>query len=187
VIRNLRGYHKLFRFPFLKEGDTAAKRDEFRRFLTTNGWRVGHVTVDASDWYINDRLTARLERNPKADTKPYRDYYLAHILQRVAFYDGLATKVLGRSIRHTLLLHHNLLNALFLSDILAELNREGWETVDGTYAYEDTVFDSAPDILPAGESLVWALAKETGKYDDLLRYPGEDSEYEKPAMDALGL
>lgn len=36
-------------------------------------------------------------------------------------------------------------------------------------------------------SLVWALAKETGKFDGLLRYPGEDDEYEKPIMDALGL
>jgi peptidoglycan-N-acetylglucosamine deacetylase len=31
------------------------------------------------------------------------------------------------------------------------------------------------------------LAKETGKFDGLLRYPGEDDRYEKQKMDALGL
>jgi hypothetical protein len=38
-----------------------------------------------------------------------------------------------------------------------------------------------------GESLVWAIAKETGKYDAQLRYPGKDDVYEKEPMDKLGL
>jgi hypothetical protein len=49
--------------------------------------------------------------------------------------------------------------------------------------------------VPDGESLVWALAKETTRettretqrFEALLRYPGEDSQYEDPRMDALGL
>ena len=41
--------------------------------------------------------------------------------------------------------------------------------------------------MPAGESLIWALAKETGRFESSLRYPGEDGGYEKPKMDALGL
>jgi peptidoglycan-N-acetylglucosamine deacetylase len=35
--------------------------------------------------------------------------------------------------------------------------------------------------------LVWALAKETGNFNGLLRDPGEDDQYEKQKMDALGL
>ena len=53
-------------------------------------------------------------------------------------------------------------------------------------AFEDPVFLKEPQTLPAGESLIWALAKETGKFNDRLRYPGEDDTYEKP-MDALNL
>ncbi len=41
--------------------------------------------------------------------------------------------------------------------------------------------------LPAGESLLWALAKETGKFENELRYPGEDDVYENPKMDELKL
>jgi hypothetical protein len=44
-----------------------------------------------------------------------------------------------------------------------------------------------PNILPAGESLIWALAKQSGKFDSELRYPGEDDVYENPRMDALKL
>jgi len=54
-------------------------------------------------------------------------------------------------------------------------------------AFSDKVFTRDPDIVPAGESLVWALAKETGKFESRLRYPGEDDVYEKPILDGLGL
>jgi hypothetical protein len=65
--------------------------------------------------------------------------------------------------------------------------RKGWRLIDAEDAYKDSVFYAMPKIAPAGESLIWALAKETGRFDKLLRYPAEDGEYEKPAMDALGL
>ena len=51
----------------------------------------------------------------------------------------------------------------------------GWSVIDADKAFRDPVFQREPDIVPAGESLVWALAKETGRYEALLRYPGEDS------------
>jgi len=41
--------------------------------------------------------------------------------------------------------------------------------------------------MPAGQSLIWAPAKETSKFDVRLRYPGEDNVYEKPVLDRLGL
>jgi len=63
----------------------------------------------------------------------------------------------------------------------------GWQWINASLAFEDPVFRSQPQTLPAGESLVWALAKETGQFGDRLRYPGEDDVYERPKMDALGL
>jgi hypothetical protein len=84
-------------------------------------------------------------------------------------------------------LHHNPLNARFLGDLIAMFEAKGWKTVDSSYAYQDPVYDLQPKILPAGESLIWALAKETGKYEKELRYPGEDDVYENPKMDVRKL
>lgn len=187
VIKDFSRFRKLFRFPYLKEGDTAEKRDLMRAFLKKHGYRNGHVTIDASDWYVDTRLRKRLEKEPAADLSPYRDYYLNHIRDRAIYYDDLARKVLGRSVKHTLLIHFNLLNALFLDDLLAMFEDRGWKLIDADEAFEDPVFSSAPNILPAGESILWALAKQAGKFDNLLRYPGEDGEYEKEKMDRLGL
>jgi peptidoglycan/xylan/chitin deacetylase (PgdA/CDA1 family) len=183
-------YHNrtpLFRYPFLKEGDTVEKRDRFRALLKERGYRVGHVTIDASDWYVSQRFVDRLGKEPKTPVAPYRDYLIAHLLDRAAFYRQLALDVLSRDIRHTLLVHFNPLNALVLPDVLNAFEAAGWQWIDASLAFEDPVFRSQPQILPAGESLVWALAKETGRFEDLLRYPGEDEVYEKPKMDALKL
>jgi hypothetical protein len=95
--------------------------------------------------------------------------------------------VLGREVKHTLLVHFNLLNALFLDDLLRMFESRGWKLIDATEAFKDPVFSRLPDSMPSGQSLVWALAKESGKFEKELRYPGENDTYEKPKMDALGL
>jgi peptidoglycan-N-acetylglucosamine deacetylase len=187
ILKHYSNFKKIFRFPYLKEGDTIAKRDEFRKFLHEHGYQNGSVTIDASDWYISDRLEKRLSQNPNADMTLYRDYYLQHIWTRAQYYDGLAQKILGRSPDHTLLVHHNLLNALFIGDVIQMFKDKGWKVINADKAFQDPVFKMVPNTLPAGESLIWALAKQTGRFDNKLRYPGEDESYEKEAMDKLGL
>jgi len=187
VLKDFPRYQKSFRFPYLKEGETAVKRDVVRDFLRQHGYRIGHVTIDTSDWAVENRLSARLTKDPAADIKPYRDFYLDHMWERSVYYDGLSRKALNRSVKHTILVHYNLLNALFLGDLLEMFKSKGWKLIDASEAFKDPVFSAEPKIVPAGESIVWAIAKETGKFDSLLRYPGEDSEYENAKMDKLGL
>jgi hypothetical protein len=78
------------------------------------------------------------------------------------------------------------LNVLFLGDLLRMFEDKGWRPIDAEVAFHDEVFRREPDTAPAGESLIWALAKETGRFETRLRYPGEDDVYEKPALDRLG-
>jgi hypothetical protein len=58
--------------------------------------------------------------------------------------------------------HHNTLNGLFLSDVIAAFRSKGWKWIDASEAFQDPVFKSEPDVLPAGERLMIALAKQTG-------------------------
>ena len=187
IIEKYKGFAKLLRFPYLKEGDTKAKRDAMRSFMGEQGYRNGYVTIDTSDWYIDDRLCKALTRDPSTNVSPYRDFYLKHILSRAKYYDDLAFSLLGHRPHHTILLHHTLTNALFLQDLIPELRRCDWRVCDSVTAFSDPLFTMQPDIVPTGESLIWALAKATGRYDSNLRYPGEDSVYEMAEMDRLGL
>ena len=187
LLKDFPRFRKYFRFPMLKEGETAAKRDAMRSFLKQNGYRTGHVTVDSADWVIDPRLAKKLTEDPGADIARYRDFYLEHIWDRAQYYDALAKRTVGRSVKHTLLTHFNLLNALFLGDLIDMFKQKGWQLIDAEDAFTDPVFAAQPKVLPAGESIVWSLAKESGKIDKDLRYPAEDGAHEMARMDKLGL
>lgn len=187
LIRGYPHFVRLFRFPYFKEGETPEKRDGMRSFLKQRQYRIGRATIDASDWAISWRLEKRLIAAPKADATPYGEFFKQHIWDRAQFYDSLVRRVLKHPVRHTVLLHHNALNALYLDQLIGMFIDRGWQPIDALYAYADVVYDRQPKILPAGESLVWAVAKESGRFSDELRYPGEDDVYENPKMDALGL
>ncbi|MEX0360896.1 MAG: polysaccharide deacetylase family protein [Allomuricauda sp.] len=189
VISKFGNSSKLFRFPYLKEGQNPAKVDSIRNVLAQNGYRNGYVTIDASDWYVNSRLIKKIKANGVSNTQfdAFRDFYVQHILERAAYYENLSYEINGRHIKHTLLLHHNLTSALFLGDLIEAFKAKGWEVVDSDKAFEDPIFGQIPSPDFAGESLIWSLAKQSGNYADRLRYPAEDSRYEKEKMDQLDL
>ena len=187
LLKDYSRFRKYLRFPMLKEGDTAEKRDGMRSFMSQHGYRNGHVSIDNSDWAIDQRLTARLKKDPNADLKPYRDFYLEHIWARAEYYDSLANRVAGRPVKHTILVHFNLLNGLFLNDMISMLKGKGWEPIDAEEAFTDSVFLAQPKVVPAGESIIWSIAKEKGTIAKNLRYPAEDSMYENKRMNELGL
>jgi len=185
IIHDYKNYKKIFRFPFLKGGNTVAKRDSIITFLNKNGYKQGWVTIDASDWYINMRLIRRLKQNPEADISGFRDYYINHILNRAQYYNNLSKEINHKQISHTVLLHFNLTSALFLNDLIQKFKTEGWIIDNYSDAIKDSVYLKQPIAMPAEQSLIWLMAKQTGKYK--LRYPGEDGCYEKDKMDELGL
>jgi hypothetical protein len=107
--------------------------------------------------------------------------------ERAQYYDSLARGALRRPVRHTLLTHFNLLNGLFLNNLIEMFKSKGWQWIDADTAFLDPVFSARPRVVPAGESIIWALAKEKGKISARLRYPAEDGEYERAKMDKLGI
>ena len=179
------GWTKRLRFPYLKEGETVSKRDGFRDWLASNGYESGAVSIDASDWYYNKRYPEWLKNHPNEDIAPFRTAYLNHLWNRTQYYDALSEQVLKRSVNHVILLHTNAINAVFLPDIIAMYRSKGWEIIPPETAYEDPVYRMPLTELPAGESILWALAKQNGIKG--LRYPAESDEYEKPLLDQLGL
>lgn len=185
IIREYENYVKLFRFPYLKEGNTDEKVSNIRDFLQKQGYRNGYVTIDASDWYIDGRLKKRLAQDTTASIEDFREFYLNHLYERAQFYEKLSYALTGRHIRHTLLLHHNLAAALFVDDLIQMFKDKGWRVISADEAYTDPIFAQTPNY--AGESLVWALAKDSGQFEEILRYPAEGEPYEKDKMDKLGL
>jgi peptidoglycan/xylan/chitin deacetylase (PgdA/CDA1 family) len=185
LISGYENFKKIFRFPYLKGGNTIEKRDCINAYLQQKGYEHGWVTIDASDWYINMRLMSRLKQYPDADISGFREYYINHIFERAQYYNELSVEINNRQVKHTLLLHFNLTSALFLNDLIEKFRKEGWIIVDYNEAIKDPIYSEQPVTIPAEQSLIWMQAKQIGGFE--LRYPGEDGAYEKIKMDSLGL
>jgi peptidoglycan-N-acetylglucosamine deacetylase len=196
LIRDLPGFTLRYRYPFLRAGNTAAKRDGFYAFLKARGVAIGHVSIDTADWLLDERLRTRLEKDPKADLALYREFYLKHLWACARFYDAWSREVFGREIPHVILMHCRLLNGLFLGDVIDFFRAKGWTWIDPATAFMDPVYALMPRNLPGGEALADAVSAERGDQgfvkawraktsdpDDLLFSEGRLIE----RMDRLGL
>ena len=187
VIATVPGYCPWFRYTFLREGNTPEKRDGMRAFLKEKGWRNAYVSLDTSDWRLDEKLEQVLTKNPKADLAPLREAYVAHVKQRATAYRDLSRRLLDRDIPQVLLMHHNLLNALFLGDVMAMLRKEGWTFVDPEKAFQDPVYELQPERPAPGQSLLLSLARSRGwklmpEFERLM----DDGDFEIAALEKQG-
>ncbi|MRX11718.1 polysaccharide deacetylase family protein [Pseudoduganella sp. FT25W] len=188
ITSTLPGYQKWFRFTFLREGNTPEKRDGMRAFLKQTGYRNAYVSLDTSDWRLDEKLVQVLEKNPQADLAPIRLAYLSHIRQRALAYRDLSRQLEGRDIPQVILMHHNLINALWLKDAIQQFKDMGWTITTPALAFADPVYQQPPEKSVAGQSLLLSIARSQG----LGKFPGwerlvDDGDVEIEALKQQGL
>jgi peptidoglycan/xylan/chitin deacetylase (PgdA/CDA1 family) len=179
IIRSLPGYQKWFRYTYLREGNTPEKRDGMRTFLREHAYRNAYVSLDTSDWRFDEQLQKMLKADPQADLAPLKTLYLAHVRQRALAYRALSQQLQGRDIAQVMLLHHNLINALWLDDVIAQFDSMGWKITTPAQAFADPVYQLAPERPVAGQSLLLSMARALGlgKFEGWERLV-DDGEYE---------
>jgi peptidoglycan/xylan/chitin deacetylase (PgdA/CDA1 family) len=193
IIKTLPGYQKWLRFTFLREGNTPEKRDGMRSFLQQQGYRNAYVSLDTSDWRLDDKLFEVLTKDPKADLAPIKKAYLDHLRQRALAYRALSHKLQGRDIAQVMLLHHNLINALWLDDAIAQFKQMGWTIITPEEALRDPVYALIPERAAPGQSLLLSMARSLGlwkfegyKFDGWERLM-DDGDFEIDALKAQGI
>jgi len=185
VLEKSRGFTPLLRFPALKEGETLAKRDAMRAWMKSAGYRNGHVAIDTSDWLYAAEFAKRLAASPRYESAPFRGAYLSHLRRMGEVYGGLARELSFSDAPLTLLVHYNELNVRHLADVLQSFRSAGWQWVGAREAFRHALYSHEADTLPAGESLIWALARQTGHYEERLRHQGEQDKLEESLISKL--
>lgn len=178
-------YAPFFRFPFLAEGGMMPKITEYRAFLEAQHLSNSPVTIDSIDWYVTSRLEKRLREKPQMDTSGYRDYYIKSVLDIANYKHQLAQDLGYLDMPHTLLVHHNILNGLYLRDLMDALSADGWQFVDARDALAHPIYKLQPTIPTRGRSLLSALAQQNSVEDK--GFPKAYYGSGKKTMDALGL
>ena len=176
VLKDLPNYQLIYRFPFLKEGNTAEKRDQVKHWLHEHNYQVGAVSIDASDWFYNRKYLDYTKQADKEKLSRLKQAYIQHLLDRAEYYDQLALTSMQRSPKHILLLHTNAINGAYLEDVILAFQTHGWDIISAEHAFQDPLYLQLSQNIPAGESIIWSIAKSQG--NPTLRYPAEDAPYE---------
>jgi len=145
---------KYFRFPFLNEGKQPAARDQMRTWLEENNYRNGYVSVDNDDTELTAKLNEAKKLGKKIDYPAAEKLFVKHILTAANFYDDVATKLIGRSPKHVLLLHEIDGTVLYIDAVIRELRKDGWTIISADEAYKDPIYSEKPKNTDSGNGLI---------------------------------
>jgi peptidoglycan/xylan/chitin deacetylase (PgdA/CDA1 family) len=135
-----------FRYPYLREGDTLAKRDEVRAALAARGYRIAQVTLDYEDYLWNSAYARCVARPDPATVawlhRSYRELAAGYLdAGRAA-----ARELVGRPIDHVLLLHLGAYSATILPELLDLLERKGFTLATLEEVSRDPIYALNPNL-----------------------------------------
>jgi peptidoglycan-N-acetylglucosamine deacetylase len=146
---------RFFRFPFLREGDTAAKHEAVRAWLARTGQRNLTVTIDNQDWsYEEPWVTARRAGDGAALARLGEDY-LAALRIMVRHHERNGDRMLGRPSPQVLLLHANEVGAANWDRLFTWLEETGHRFVAADELLADPVFDELPRAIGTHGYSLW--------------------------------
>ncbi len=159
---------RYFRFPFLHYGDTMERRRAVTLFLEDQGHTVCPATLIPEDYLYNLNLIKLGKLPDSAKFEQLLNDYINHVLDELERVERLARNLLGRSVKHILLLRANRLNAVYLDELLIALEDAGYAFITLDTALEDRLYQkeeayyglkglgyldmidqSNPDLIPA--------------------------------------
>ena len=87
-----------------------------------------------------------------------------------------------------LLQHHNLINALWLKDVIQQFVEMGWTIVTPAQAFADPVYQLQPERAVPGQSLLLSIARTRGmaKFECWERIV-DDGDFEIEQLEKAGL
>ncbi|MEM7489694.1 MAG: polysaccharide deacetylase family protein [Pseudomonadota bacterium] len=143
---------RLYRFPFLREGETEAAKAAAAAILADLGYRNVPVTIDNDEWRFNADYMDALDAGDLAAAETIAAAYVDHMRERSVHFRDLARAAFGRDVAHILLLHMNRINADHLPALLYWYAAEGWTFVTVEHALADPLY-AAPDLYAGPRGL----------------------------------
>jgi peptidoglycan/xylan/chitin deacetylase (PgdA/CDA1 family) len=157
VTRLLLAQHKMklryLRHPYLDAGRDLQTRRDAEAFLSTRGYQVAPVTMDAWDWMYASVYEDARKRADNALQQQLVSSYLSYTTTVFDYYEKLSRDLLGYEPKQVLLLHANWLEADHIAELLDLLRKRGYQFVSLEDALADGAY-SVPDEY-VGEGTGW--------------------------------
>ena len=157
VTRLLLAQHKMklryLRHPYLDAGPDLQTRREAEAFLTSRGYRVAPVTMDAWDWMYAGVYEDARKRGDAALQKQLTESYLAYTTAIFDYFEKAGRDLFGYEPKQILLLHGNWLEADHIGELIELLRKRGYQFITLDDALGDGAY-STPDEY-VGEGTGW--------------------------------
>lgn len=134
---------RYYRFPYLRQGETATKRDAATQILTNLSYQNVPVTIDNDEWQFNADYTEAIADGDTDAAAIIAQNYIAHMQERTTHFQTLAVDELGGDVDHILLVHLNQINADHLGTLLDWYDAQGWTFITVNDALAHPVFSRA--------------------------------------------
>jgi peptidoglycan/xylan/chitin deacetylase (PgdA/CDA1 family) len=143
-----------FRYPYLEEGNTLAKRVAVRDYLTAHGYKTAEVTIDFEDYLWNEPYARCRAKHDAAAVASLETSYLDVAGEYVGVFRTLSQQLYGHDIPYVLLLHVGAFDAHMLPRLIALFRSQGFEFVTLQKAESDPAYAFDPNIgYPSGGTL----------------------------------
>lgn len=154
-----------FRYPFLEEGDTLAKREAVRDDLLDHGYRIAEVTLDFGDYLWNDVYARCAAKKDATEIASLRESYLAAADASIRYSRTLSERLYGRDIPYVLLLHVGAFDAKMLPQLIALFRERGFRFVTLPEAEADPAYGEDPKLAYPGGGLLMELVAAQRRVD----------------------
>jgi len=154
---------RVFRYPYLDEGNTLKKRNAVRAYLAKNGYRIAEVTTDYYDWAWTDAYTRCLAQHDDKSVAWLKDHVIDSADRHLRGANELSQLLFKRRIPHILLVHDGSFDTVTLGAILKHWHAQGVQFVSLDEALADPVYQINPNLAYSdGRNFLEQIAESRG-------------------------
>ena len=165
---------KIFRYPFLFEGETPEKHAAVRAWLAAHGYRVAQVTIDGDDWAWNPPFARCTAQGDLATLGRLRRSFLDAQVQYLQHYRALGQQLEGRDLKHIYLMHLGAMDADQIEPLLSSFEAAGMRFIPLDEALQDPIYAADHGVATkAGSTLLDKLSMARKTKPPPFQWPDE--------------
>jgi peptidoglycan-N-acetylglucosamine deacetylase len=152
---------RYLRYPFLDEGRDIKTRRDVQAFLSSRGYEVAPVTMDAWDWMYGGVYEDARRRGDTALQQRLVSSYLSYTTTVFEYFEKLSKDLVGYEPKQILLLHANWLEADHIGELIDLLRKRGYQFIALETALEDPAFSQPDEYVGGGTGHIehWAATR----------------------------
>jgi peptidoglycan/xylan/chitin deacetylase (PgdA/CDA1 family) len=150
---------RVFRYPYLNEGQTLRQRDAIRNYLEKNDYRIAEVTADFHDWAWNRAYARCISRHDERHIAWLEAHVIESADRHLIAAKAAAKLLFGRDIPQILLIHLSSFNAIMLDSLLKHWHSLGVRFISLDEALRDPAYSINPNVAyPDGRDFLKQIA-----------------------------